>query len=145
MRDKRIVKPIWDTLVAGNTWKGELVNRNKNGKTYWVDTTIVPLLDADGKPYQFLAIQQDITERKELENQLVTNKNKLQQAMQVARLGSWELDADGTLTISAELRRLYNLPFEGDISIEEVFKNIHADDLANVKREQIISRTTLQK
>ena len=96
MRNKVLVKPVWDTLVAGNTWKGELVNRNKNGKTYWADTTIVPLLDACGKPYQFLAIQQDITERKQLENQLVTNKNKLQQAMKVARLGSWEMDLDGT-------------------------------------------------
>ena len=145
MRDKRIVKPIWDTLLACNTWKGELVNRNKNGKTYWADTTIVPLLDVDGKPYQFLVIQQDITERKELENQLVTNKNKLQQAMQIARLGSWELDAEGIFTISTELRELYNLPLEGYISAEEVFKNIHADDLANVQERIALGRATLQR
>lgn len=135
MRDKRIVKPIWDTLVAGNTWKGELVNRNKNGKTYWTDTTIVPLLNADDKPYQFLAIQQDITERKELENQLVTNKNKLQQAMQVARLGSWEMDSEGVFTISSELRQLSNLPLQGFLSVDELFKNIHTDDLVHVRED----------
>ncbi len=145
MRDKRIVKPIWDTLLSCNTWKGELVNRNKNGKTYWTDTTIVPLLNGEGSPHQFLAMQQDITERKELENQLITNKNKLQQAMQIARIGSWELDAEDVLTISTELRALYNLPLEGFISNEEISKNIHLDDLANLKERMALSRTTFQK
>jgi PAS domain S-box-containing protein len=145
LRDKRIVKPIWDTLLTGKIWKGELVNRNKNGKTYWADTTIAPSLDVDGEPYQFLVIQQDITERKELEIQLITNKNKLQEAMQIARLGSWELDLDGTLTISKELRQLYNLPLQGYISTEEVFENIHKDDLAYVKERMALARTTLQE
>ncbi|MEP7111039.1 MAG: PAS domain S-box protein [Ferruginibacter sp.] len=145
LRDKRIAKPIWDVLLAGKTWKGELVNRNNNGRTYWADTTIVPLLDLDGKPYQFLAILQDISERKELENQLITNKNKLQKAMQVARLGSWEMDADGNNNISFELRQLFNLPSEGFISSEEIFKNIHPDDLERVKEGKVLCKTSLQR
>ncbi|MEO6732022.1 MAG: PAS domain S-box protein, partial [Ferruginibacter sp.] len=144
MRDKSIVRPIWDQLFTGNLWKGELVNRNRNGKTYWADTIIVPLLDGEGRPYQFLAIQQDITERKELENQLVANKNKLQQAMEVARLGSWEIDIQGTLCISRELKQLYGLPLEADITTEEIFKNIHPGDLENIKEEIALCRTNLQ-
>ncbi len=145
MRNKSTVTPIWNTLLAGNTWKGELINHNKNGKSYWADTTVVPLMDAQGKPYQFLAIQQDITERKELEIQFVANKNKLQQAMQIARLGSWELDADGRFTISAELRQLYQFPLEGDISIEEVYRNIHTDDVESVKEKIALGKSTLQR
>ena len=145
MRNKSTVTPIWNTLLAGNTWKGELINRNKNGKSYWADTTVVPLMDSHGKPYQFLAIQQDITERKELEIQFVANKNKLQQAMQIARLGSWELDADGRFTISAELRQLYQFPLEGDISIEEVYRNIHTDDVESVKEKIALGKSTLQR
>lgn len=145
MRNKSTVTPIWNTLLAGNTWKGELINRNKNGKSYWADTTVVPLMDAQGNPYQFLAIQQDITERKELEIQFVANKNRLQQAMQIARLGSWELDADGRFTISAELRQLYQFPLEGDISIEEVYKNIHTDDVESVKEKIALGKSTLQR
>ena len=145
MRDKTILKSIWDTLLTGKTWKGELVNRNKNGRTYWTDTTIVPLLNTDGAPYKFLAMQQDITERKVLENQLVTSKNKLQQAMQVARLGSWNLDEEGMLTISAELRQLYKLPAEGNISMEEIISNIPAEDAENIEEKMCISRATQQK
>lgn len=145
MRNKSTVTPIWNTLLAGNTWKGELINRNKNGKSYWADTTVVPLIDANGKPYQFLAIQQDITERKELEIQFVANKNRLQQAMQIARLGSWELDADGRFTISVELRQLYQFPLEGDISIDEVYRNIHTDDVESVKEKIALGKSTLQR
>ena len=145
MRNKAFVKPIWGSLVAGKAWKGELVNRNKNGKTYWADTTIVPLLDAEGHPYKFLAIQQDITERKELENQLVTNKNKLQQAMQVARLGAWELDEAGIITLSAELRQLYKLSAGGEVSMEEVYNNIPPEDVAGIHEKMNLSRTTRQR
>ena len=145
MRNKSTVISIWNTLLAGNTWKGELINRNKNGKSYWADTTVVPLMDSHGKPYQFLAIQHDITERKELEIQFVANKNKLQQAMQIARLGSWELDADGRFTISAELRQLYQFPLEGDISIDEVYLNIHTDDVERVKEKITLGKSTLQR
>ncbi|MCW3092543.1 MAG: hypothetical protein JWP81_3612 [Ferruginibacter sp.] len=145
MRDKNIVKPIWETLLAGNSWKGELVNRNKNGKTYWADTTIVPLLDASGKPYEFLAIQQDITERKELENQLVAHKNKLQEAMQIAGLGSWEIDSEGVFTISKELRKMYNLPLHGEISNEALFAHTHPEDLAMILEAIESSRITLER
>jgi len=145
MRDKSIVKPIWEQLLACKPWKGELVNRNKNGKTYWADTTIVPLLDADGRPYQFLAIQQDITERKQLETQLLTNKDKLQQVMKIARLGSWEMDADDNLYLSAELRLLYNLPCEGEISTEEILSHIHPEDQPLLAEKMRHARTAIEQ
>jgi len=145
LRDKTIIKPIWESLIEGTSWKGELVNRNKNGKTYWTDTTIVPLLDGDGRPYQFLAIQQDITERKELESQLVNNKDKLRQAMQIASIGSWEKDLEDNYSISTELRQLYKLPLDGEITNEDVFKNVHPDDVEYVKEGMEKTRKTLQR
>lgn len=67
---KEFIKNLWDTIKAGKTWKGELKNRAKDNSIYWVDTTIVPFLNDEGKPYQYIAIRAEITHRKKLEEEI---------------------------------------------------------------------------
>ena len=63
-------KEMWHTITNGNVWKGELCNQRKDGSLYWVESTITPFLDEDGKPYQYVSIRTDITQVKESEQTL---------------------------------------------------------------------------
>lgn len=81
---KEFIKSLWTTIAAGNVWKGDLKNKAKDGTIYWVDTTIVPFLDSNGKPYQYVSIRSDITDKKNAENEISAYKYALDESSIIA-------------------------------------------------------------
>jgi len=66
----KVYRELWKTIKAGNEWRGEFQNKKKNGELYWESATISPLKSADGSTAYYLAVKEDVTERKEMEESL---------------------------------------------------------------------------
>jgi len=84
---KEFIRTLWTTIANGKVWKGELRNSAKDKSIYWVDTTIVPFLDGEGKPYQYVAIRHDITKLKQAEEQIRQQTAHLKRAAQLSFVG----------------------------------------------------------
>ncbi len=88
------IKNLWVTIANGDIWHGEFRNKAKNGTFYWEDTTVVPFLDNRGKPYQYLAIRKDITQRKLIEGQLLKSEEKYRTIFLKSPLPNWIYDVE---------------------------------------------------
>jgi diguanylate cyclase (GGDEF)-like protein/PAS domain S-box-containing protein len=104
---KQFFRQMWAAITQGQAWRGEIKNLAKDGTYYWVDTTIVPFLNSERKPYQFIAIRNDITQRKQLEEML---RQQSEQEYLVAEMAqrihqSLHLEKILTTTVS-EVRQL---------------------------------------
>ena len=65
---------LWQEILAGNVWRGEFHNRKKSGESYWESASISPILNAAGEITHFVAVKEDISERKRMEKELIQAK-----------------------------------------------------------------------
>jgi len=73
-------KDLWDTILSGDDFKGEILNNKKDGTSYWEDTMISPIKDEFGKITHFVSLKEDITERKKMLSELIEAKEKAEEA-----------------------------------------------------------------
>jgi PAS domain S-box-containing protein len=118
---------MWRTISQGLIWHGELCNRRKDGSLYWVESSIAPFLDGDGKPYQFISIRTDITRVKEAEQRLARSQA-------YANIGTWDWNIKtGELFWSERIGPLFGHP-EGALETryENFLAAVHPDDRQKV-------------
>jgi PAS domain S-box-containing protein len=70
LHSNEFFQKMWTTIENGKIWKGVLANKKLSGGVVWLDTTIVPILNENGEPIEFIAVRYDITKIKEAENEL---------------------------------------------------------------------------
>ncbi|MEX2371325.1 MAG: PAS domain S-box protein [Bacteroidales bacterium] len=81
-QDESIYKQMWETISTGKIWQGELKNKRKNGDKYWVSMTITPIFDENKKVTSYLAIKQDISQRKRAEQEIIDLNANLEQKIE---------------------------------------------------------------
>ena len=99
---------MWEAISQGHTWHGEICNRSPvTGQTYWVAATIVPFLDANGLPKEYISVRTDITKRKKLEQELAHERSFLESITANLGKGVMVLDREERCTfLNPEAERL---------------------------------------
>ena len=88
---------LWDSLTAGNDWQGVIQNKKKNGELYWESAKISPIVNTEGTTTHFLAIKEDITDRKRAEDALGESEEKHRIILHTSMDGFWLADIQGHL------------------------------------------------
>jgi PAS domain S-box-containing protein len=105
-QDQAFYQHMWDTILSGQMWRGELVNRRKDGTLYDEALAIAPVVRGDGAIQHFVAIKQDITERKRTEQQLLDMAAGLEEQVRLRTLQLRTVSAQLTMTEERERRML---------------------------------------
>jgi PAS domain S-box-containing protein len=141
---KEFFKDLWETISEGKVWKGEIKNRAKDGTNYWVDATIIPFLDANKKPFQYLAIRFDITERKLAESAIKDSNERYDLVAKATNdaLWDWNLVTGEVLRTGEGLQSLFGYNPDTAQGDNMFWRNrIHHDEIQRVvsKRENIFN------
>jgi len=88
---------LWETILAGNQWSGEFLNRKKNGELYWESAVISPVTGQEGGITHFIAVKEDITDRKRFEREIQQANATLRAVIETSPLAICTLDSAGRL------------------------------------------------
>ena len=98
LHSQEFFRGMWSTISSGQVWHGDVRNQAADGSIYWVAATIVPFLDSQGQPYQYIALRTDITAQKAMEAEIASRGRMLENIMDTLGEGVYLLDSQGVCT-----------------------------------------------
>lgn len=140
--DDAFYKNMWSVIKRGEVWEGDFLNKKKDGSLFWESAKIAPVINDDGKIVSYIAIKEDITQKKADDLLLNETKKKIEVAMDVAKLAYWEIDLEKNEFSFDD--NYYKIIHESSTqaeggnnkSIEEYMtKYIHEDDIEFAKEQ----------
>lgn len=118
---------MWSEISSGKVWQGEIKNMRKDGTYYWVYSHIIPFLDDQGKPFQYISIRNEITQRKEAEESLAASEGKYRLLYENAPIGIVIVDPQATI-LDCNTHFLNLLGYEkGEVIGKKSFSFLHED------------------
>lgn len=106
--DKAFYQGLWSTLLQGGVWKGEFLNKKKDGELYWEDASISPLKDQNGNIIHFVKVSEDVTARKKVEAALIDSEEKYRAIFENATEGIFQTTPSGRyININPAFARMF--------------------------------------
>jgi PAS domain S-box-containing protein len=135
-------KELWETVTKGNTWKGTFCNKKKNGEIYWECALITPIKNFEGEIINYLAVKENITEQRIIEDNLKSSQEKLNLTLEAAQVGTWVINIpENIIYWDEQVTKLcgYTVAELSNGGLENFKKFIHPEDMDRVKRSFIQS------
>jgi PAS domain S-box-containing protein len=123
IHDESFYQKLWQTITAGEVWQGELVNRRKDGTLYTEEMTITPVSDCRGEITHFVAIKQDVTERKRVEEEVRESNERVRLLLDSIPEAVYGIDMQGNCTF-CNPSCLRILGYQENVEL--IGKNMHA-------------------
>ena len=132
-----VYEELWNTILSGKVWKGELINKKKNGQEVWESTSISPIKDDRGSITHFVGVKEDITERKQAEKMLQESEKRLNLALKGGDLGFWDVDLKSKKSIVNERwAEMLGYSMDEIDDVQSTWKNsFHPEDRERVLKE----------
>ena len=123
-------KELWNTILSGNVWRGEFINRKKNGEDFWESASISPIKNDKGEITHFVAVKEDITEQKKIQETLRKSEERFRGYFEHSQVGMTVTSPDkGWIEVNDQLQQMlgYSLDELRQMTWAEL---THPDDLA---------------
>ena len=125
---------MWQTISIGKTWQGKICNFTKSGRPYWVESSIVPIMDRNQVPYQYVSIRTDVTNLVEAEEELLRQKH----AMDNAQDGMCIIDSNGRITyLNKSFTNIYQYTSEHEL-LNQHWNTLYSDIVLERFKSEIL-------
>jgi PAS domain S-box-containing protein len=131
-QDQAFYRGLWQTILSGQTWQGEFINRRKDGNLYHGEQTITPVRSEAGTITHFIGIMTDVTARKRVEEELRVTHEKLRQLLAHSPVVIYTLKIDGQnpvpVVVSDNIQRLLGVSVAESTRYQWWFDSLHPED-----------------